>query len=174
MPRPWCRRKVGFVPQVTYFKPAGVPMRALEEVILTLDELEALRLADFEGLYQEQAAEKMNVSRATFARIVESARKKVADAILHGKALRVEGGPVIMEGETVMPVGQGKGQGGPGLGRGPCGGGMRRGGGGPGGRGGAPAWCVCPGCGERVPHVPGEPCNQKICPKCGSRMVRAD
>lgn len=160
------------MPEVTCFKPAGVPIRALEEVTLTLDELEALRLADFNGLYQEQAAEQMKISRATFARIIESARRKVADALLHGKALRVEGGPVLMEGELSMTAGPGKDQGGPGLGRGPCGCGMRRGRCGGKKHGGAPAWCVCPKCGRRAPHVPGEPCNQKICPKCGSRMTR--
>ena len=95
MPRPCCQRRVGFVPGVTYFKPAGIPLTELEEVIVTLDELEALRLADLHGMYQEQAAEQMKISRPTFARIVEAARKKVAQALIHGKALRLEGGPVI-------------------------------------------------------------------------------
>lgn len=81
-------------PGARYFKPAGVPLHVLVEVGLTLDELEALRLADLEGLYQEQAAERMSVSRATFGRIVESARQKIADALVNGKAVRVEGGPV--------------------------------------------------------------------------------
>jgi len=176
MPRPYCQRRVGFAPDATYFKPAGVPLRALEEVVLSLDELEALRLADLNGQYQEQAAEQMKISRTTFARIVEAARKKVADALIHGKALRIEGGPVIMKGDKNMPAGQGQGRAqgsGRGMGRGPCGCGQRRGQGTLGGRGGAPAECVCPQCGTRAPHVPGEPCNQKICPKCGSQMVRA-
>ena len=94
MPRPFCKRLIGFSPSVTYFKPAGVPLRMLEEVSLKLDELEALRLADLEAMHQEDAAKKMNISRATFGRVVESARKKVADALMNGKALRVEGGPV--------------------------------------------------------------------------------
>ena len=64
----------------------------LEEVVLTIDEFEAVRLADLEGLYQEQAAEKMNVSRQTFGRIIESARKKVAEALVQGKALKIGGG----------------------------------------------------------------------------------
>jgi len=96
MPRPCCPRRVGFLPGVNYFKPAGVPLRDLEEVVVTLDELESLRLADLQGLYQEQAAEQMKISRPTFARIVEAARKKVADALINCKALRLEGGPVAI------------------------------------------------------------------------------
>jgi len=77
------------------FKPAGVPMTALDEVVLTLDEFEAVRLADLELLYQEQAAVQMDVSRTTLARILEAAHRKVADALVHGKALRIQGGPVL-------------------------------------------------------------------------------
>ncbi len=106
MPRPFCPRHVQFVPGTTYFKPAGVPLRELEEVVLALDELEALRLADLQGLYQEQAAEQMKISRPTFARVVESARKKVADALSNGKALRLEGGPVVQPGPA-RPAGHG-------------------------------------------------------------------
>ena len=94
MPRPRQCRRVAQLPQATYFKPRGVPLRLLQQVSLTVDELEALRLADLEGLYQEEAAEQMNVSRQTFGRIVASARKKVADALVNGKALSIEGGPV--------------------------------------------------------------------------------
>lgn len=94
MPRPCCMRQIGFVPGVIYFKPAGIPLRELEEVVVALDELETLRLADLQGLYQEKAAEQMKISRPTFARVVESARRKVADALINGKALRLEGGPV--------------------------------------------------------------------------------
>ena len=80
------------MPVVTYFKPAGIPLGVLEEVLLSLEEAEALRLKELEGLEQEQGAEKMNVSRPTFQRILASARQKVADAILNGKAIRIEGG----------------------------------------------------------------------------------
>jgi predicted DNA-binding protein (UPF0251 family)/predicted Fe-Mo cluster-binding NifX family protein len=69
-------------------------MCELDETVLTLDEFEALRLADLDGLYQEQAAESMGVSRPTFSRIMDTAHHKVADALVHGKALRIEGGPV--------------------------------------------------------------------------------
>ena len=84
------------------FKPAGIPARMLDEVVIALDELESVRLADFEGLYQEQAAERMGVSRPTFGRIVEAARRKIADALIHGKLLRIAGGPVA---ETSCPRG---------------------------------------------------------------------
>ncbi|MFC1864737.1 DUF134 domain-containing protein [Chloroflexota bacterium] len=92
MSRPFKCRRVAFVPDVTYFKPAGIPLRSLEEVRLSLEEAEALRLKDLEGLEQEQGAEKMNVSRQTFQRVLASARKKIADALLNGKAIRIEGG----------------------------------------------------------------------------------
>ena len=94
MPRPVQPRTIEFVPRVTFFKPAGIPRIELEEIALTLDELEAVRLADLNGLYQEQAAPKMDISRSAFARILESARRKIADALVHGKSLKLEGGPV--------------------------------------------------------------------------------
>jgi predicted DNA-binding protein (UPF0251 family) len=80
------------MPGVTYFKPAGIPLRSLEEVRLSVEEVEAVRLKDVEGLEQEQGAEKMNVSRPTFQRVLASARQKIADALLNGKAIRIEGG----------------------------------------------------------------------------------
>jgi len=77
---------------VTYFKPAGIPLGSLEAVRLSLEEAEALRLKDLEGLEQEEGAERMNISRPTFQRVLASARKKAADALLNGKAIRIEGG----------------------------------------------------------------------------------
>ena len=88
---PKCRR-VARLPEVTYFKPAGIPLRALEEVRMTVEEAEALRLKDLEDLEQEQGAEMMNVSRPTFQRILSSARHKITDALLNGKAVRIVGG----------------------------------------------------------------------------------
>ncbi|NLB66414.1 MAG: DUF134 domain-containing protein [Lentisphaerae bacterium] len=94
MSRPVQTRRIEFVPRANFFKPVGVPRVDLEEVTLTLDELEALRLADLNDLYQEEAATRMDISRSAFARTLQSARQKVADALTHGKSLRMEGGPV--------------------------------------------------------------------------------
>jgi predicted DNA-binding protein (UPF0251 family) len=80
------------MPGVIYFKPAGIPLRALEEIRLTVEEAEAIRLKDLEGLEQEEGAERMNISRPTFQRVLASARQKLANALLNGKAIRIEGG----------------------------------------------------------------------------------
>ena len=101
MSRPVKCRRVGFVPDALYFKPSGIPMRDLEEVELSIDELESIRLADLEGLYQEDAAGRMCVSRQTFANILASARTKVAECLITGKALRIQGG-MIDSGERVF------------------------------------------------------------------------
>ena len=92
MPRPPKCRRVAFLPNVTYFKPAGISLRALEEVQLSVEEAEAIRLKDLECLEQEEGAERMNISRPTFQRVLASARQKVADALINGKAIRIEGG----------------------------------------------------------------------------------
>jgi predicted DNA-binding protein (UPF0251 family) len=89
MPRNKKHRTVKCNPTAYYYKPQSIPLSELEEVILGIDELESLRLADYLALSHEQSAVKMNISRATFGRIVESARNKVVDAILHGKAIRI-------------------------------------------------------------------------------------
>ncbi len=90
MPRPFCKKIVNGTPRSTYFKPAGIPMNLLDELTLKLDEFEALRLADFEGLYQEDAAKKMGISRPTFSRLIEAARKKISTALVNGRALKIE------------------------------------------------------------------------------------
>ena len=94
MPRPCRCRKIRCSPDTNYFKPRGIPLDMLEQVNLTLDELEAVRLADLEDMYQEDAAKKMDISRQTFGNIINSAHKKIADALLNGKALKIEGGSV--------------------------------------------------------------------------------
>ena len=85
-------RRVDFIPQITYFKPPGVPLAHLQEVRLSIEEVESIRLKDFDRLGQEECAQKMNISRSTFSRVLGSTRQKVADALLNGKAIRIEGG----------------------------------------------------------------------------------
>lgn len=104
MPRPRKCRKINNTPDITYFKPRGVPLRELAEVYLPLDGLEAIRLADYESLTHEDAAGRMHVSRQTFGRILAAARKTVAKALVEGLALRIHGGHYQMAGET--PIGE--------------------------------------------------------------------
>ncbi len=92
MSRPVKCRRVDALPGITYLKPAGIQLRDLQEICLSIEEIEAVRLKDLEGLEQEQGAERMNISRPTFQRILSSARQKIADALVNGKAMRIEGG----------------------------------------------------------------------------------
>jgi len=92
MVRPRLCRNVKFNPQVNYFKPQGIPVRCLEVVQMSLEEMEALRLKNLEGLEQTEAAQKMDTSQSTFARILASANQKTADALINGKAIRIEQG----------------------------------------------------------------------------------
>jgi len=158
MARPRRARRIFFQPDVTYFKPAGVPMINLKESSLSFDELEAIRLMDSEGLDQTQSAKKMKISQSTLSRLLREGRKKLADAIIQGNALKIQGGNFKM----AMPRGRGLGRG-----RGFGGGGrMGRFAAGPSGN------CVCPKCGYKEAHQTGIPCYQKKCPKCQSPMTR--
>lgn len=148
MVRPKKRRYVAVKPGVTYFKPRGIQLRELEETSLTIEELEAIRLKDLEGLNQEKCSKKMEVSRPTFQRVLTSARRKLADFIVKGKALRIGGGDYMVQ---IGTGGRGMG-GGFGLG--------------PGGE------CVCPDCNLCISHKRGVPCYEMKCPKCGKPMTR--
>ncbi|MFH1602254.1 MAG: DUF134 domain-containing protein [Candidatus Shapirobacteria bacterium] len=161
MPRRKKTRKMCFCPEITYFKPRGMPLSALQVTKLENDELEALYLADFEGQDQIESAKKMEVSQSTFQRILKSARKKTALALILGQAISLKGG----EEKMVRPR---KGMG---LGRSaPVSGGRGRMGGplaaGPGGI------CACVDCKCEAPHKTGVACYQTKCPKCGGKMVR--
>lgn len=152
MPRPRLFRRVGFQPSVTYFKPAGVPLAGLADIVLTVDEFEAIRLKDYEGMEQSEAAKKMNISQPTFHRLVLSARKKVSEALVNGKAIRIEGGNFKMAQPKMMGRGAGRGRG------------M--------GFGGPASTCVCSSCGYSQPKQRGHQCIQLKCPKCGAQMIR--
>ena len=167
--RPKRKRCVNYIPEITYFKPAGIPMRGLQQVVLGLDEVEALRLSDVELLDQESAAKKMDIARITYQRIIRSAHRKVANALIYGKSIQMKGGDIIMPNlDGTGPQGQG-----PMTGRG-AGRGIGRGA----GKGqtapvrgvGGSAECTCPSCGAKTPHTRGTPCSQTNCPKCGTPM----
>lgn len=96
MARPRACRCVGFLPNIVYFKPRGIPLVDLEEICLLVEELEAIRLKDAEGLEQEECGRLMNISQPTFHRVLESARRKIAEALIQGKAIRIKGGDFEM------------------------------------------------------------------------------
>ncbi len=143
--RPKRKRFVEFSPEVTYLKPVGIPLRNLQIEILSLDEFEAIRLYDFVGLEQEEASKKMKISRTTFLRVLHSAHTKIAKSLVYGRAIKVKGGDIVMRGKR---LGMGRGFGSIGTNE-----------------------CVCPKCGEKIPHKRGIPCSQILCPKCKTPMA---
>ncbi len=103
MPRPFKPRRVSSLPRYTYFKPTGIPMPLLEELVLTVDEVEALRLKDVEKLEQHVCAERMDVAQSTLQRILVSAREKLTRSIIEGRALRIHGGPYALSSDQLCP-----------------------------------------------------------------------
>ncbi len=163
MARPRRIKKVCFNPSVSYFKPQGIPMNELEEIILTREELEVVRLVDVEGKEQSVVGKQMNVSQPTLSRLLKSARRKISDALVNGKAIKVEGGDFEM---VRQRAGFGPGRG---LRRGIGVGGRGRMGGVAAGPGGV---CVCPKCGYETAQIRGNPCTSRKCRKCGANMAR--
>ncbi len=99
MPRPYKRRFVSAEPNTTYYKPRGIPIGTIGEVVLNIDEFEAIRVKDLEGMPQKDAAQRLKVSQPTLHRILKSAHTKIAEALVNGKALRIEGGPYQLPSE---------------------------------------------------------------------------
>ena len=160
MVRPIRTRRIFFQPDVTYFKPAGIPIINLKETILNFDELEAIRLIDSERMQQNKAGKNMKISQSTLSRLLKTGRKKLADAIINGQAIKIKGGNFKMAiPRRGLGFGRGRGLGG----RGRMGGPLAAG---PGG------FCVCPKCGYREPQIRGQPCMNKKCPKCKTLMKR--
>ena len=91
---PYRKRRIHRPPQFNNFKPSGVPRKFLESVVLTVDEFEAIRLADYQQMEHQQAADEMNISRPTFTRLIEKARQKMAQVIIEGKELIIMGGNI--------------------------------------------------------------------------------
>lgn len=176
MPRPRSKRTIATPPVMEGFKPFGIPMNNIEPVILLFEEYESIRLADYEGLNHEQASVRMNVSRATFTRIYEQARRNIAKAFIEGKAILIEGGdyhtddfwyrcgacmkltisafPVkkcnYCQSEDIRLLNKKETTN-------PMG---------PGGN------CICVHCGTLIPHIQGKPCKERDCPNCGKKMMR--
>ncbi len=94
MPRPQYHRIVREPPLFSEFKPVGARGHDLNRILLTLDEFEAIRLADQLGYSHASAADEMEISRSTFTRLIEKARKKIADFVIQGKLLSIEGGSI--------------------------------------------------------------------------------
>jgi len=154
MTRPRRCRRVGFHPGIDCFKPVGVKTSELKETVLTVEEFEAIRLKDFLEMDQEEAAKKMNISQPTFHRLILSARKTIADAIINGKMIKIEGGDYMMRPRRRAGPGGGK-RFAEGFGMGPEG------------------ECICPKCETRAPHQIGQPCYEQKCSKCDTPMTRA-
>jgi uncharacterized protein len=156
MVRPRKIKMINFEPDVIYFKPRAVPLNQLEEVEITLDEMETLRLSNLKKLSQADAAKRMHVHQSTFHRTLARAREKVTDALVNGKAIKIRGGEYKMSKENKAGfLGQGGGKG-------------RIGGFAAGPQGD----CICLKCGYKQKHQRAIPCTSMKCPKCSSPMTR--
>ncbi len=176
MPRQKRYRRMHMPPSMMGFKPFGIPARDIESVTLLLEEFESIKLADYDNLNQEEAAKKMNISRPTFTRIYECARKKIAKSFVEGKAILIEGGFVEFnkewfkctnchetfilknstqrrcpscKSEEIEPVYEKM----------------------------SPDdkkdnYCVCFACNIKIPHQHGIPCKKINCPSCGKPLLR--
>lgn len=107
MPRPFKQKRVFCNPRSDYFKPADIPMRELEQVEITIEELESLRLDSLLQLNQQESADKMGIHQSTFARTAARARQKIADALIHSKSILINRGDNMPGGDRTGPQGKG-------------------------------------------------------------------
>lgn len=157
---------MNFEHQMRHFKPGGLEEDHLDEVVLTVDELETMRLSFLESLSQTEAATCMDIHQSTFQRTLKRALVKTTEALVYGKSVRIKGGDYRMPGEDGSgPEGKGPGLGIGGGGKGRCSNHGRV-------PGGPKGMCICPECGYEVLHKLGVSCIEVKCEKCGTPMVR--
>jgi uncharacterized protein len=163
-------KKVGIPPPMEGFRPFGLPLKDLEPVVLFIEEYEAIRLTDYENLNQEEAAERMNISRPTFTRLYEKARKNIAKAFVEGKAILIQGGTYITDDYwykcrdcnevmiALKPIDQCRKCDSENIAQlnNPD----------------RTEYCICVSCNTRVPHVENVPCRTQKCPNCGKTLLR--
>ena len=180
MPRPKRKRIVNHPPMMEGFKPFGIPITDLEPVILFFEEYEAMRLLDYLGMTQLEAAHEMAVSRPTLTRIYEKARRTIAEAFVEGKAIFIAGGDYHTdefwyrceachkllisenairccshcESDKIRPLTDKPHK----TDQEHC--------------ENLPGFCICLHCNTKIPHQPGVPCKESACPQCGKNMIR--
>lgn len=174
MPRPKRKRIIANPPVMEGFKPFGIPITNLEPVVLLFEEYESIRLADYEGLTQQEASEKMNISRPTFTRVYERARRTIACAFVEGKAIFIEGGDyhsddywtrcekclkVIISKQDIKKCAY-------------CDSKVLRRLNTPSQNSVSNVYCICVHCQKKIPHQKGIRCREISCTDCGKLMMR--
>jgi predicted DNA-binding protein (UPF0251 family) len=180
MPRPKRKRNVTNPPLMEGFKPFGIPITDLEPVILFFEEYEAMRLLDYLGMTQLEAAKEMAVSRPTLTRIYEKARHNIADAFVNGKAIFIEGGDyhtdefwyrcedcykLIISDQEILECSYCRSERIRSISHKPLKMDQRL-------HKDGTGFCICLHCNTKAPHQPGVPCRERKCPQCGKKMVR--
>ena len=180
MPRPKRKRNVTHPPQMEGFKPFGIPISDLEPVILFFEEYEAIRLLDYMGMTQLQAAQEMSVSRPTLTRIYEKARRTIAEAFVDGKAIFIGGGDyhtdefwyrceachkLLISSKQMQSCSFCNSDNIRKLSDKPDVVEHQK-------HEEEPGFCICLNCNTKIPHQPGVPCRENSCPQCGKKMIR--
>lgn len=180
MPRPKRKRMVTTPPMMEGFKPFGIPLTDIEPVILFYEEYEVIRLLDYLGMTQLEAAREINVSRPTLTRIYEKARRTIAEAFVEGKAIFIEGGDyhtdefwyrceachkLLISEQEILSCSYCKSDKIRPLSNKPAKVDLLQ-------HEDGPGFCICLNCNTKIPHQPGVPCRESICPQCGKKMIR--